>query len=1066
MSIKKFRIIIIPLIILTGLIGTAYSQENDFRIGIFGAPTKSIGIYPYGVPTDPVYGGFNTSALNVYKADGFNVSECGRPDYWVSTAEMKKWIELFANNGIDIFLYTKDWYKANPASPGVYEGAPHSTLPGSVYFESVLGDHPNYKAMFDLVYSDPVLAETIWGFHLAEETTFFNGHNFTNSAPSWPYDFMETEIPLDKLLTAYDYFYDKREEHGLLDKKVGFWEANHYRAITQFQTLDHENNSTQFVAREVIEAMDEDAVFFEGSYTYFKYNSWWDQSYNDIYLPLAGKHYLGNFKSIDFAKQHHKSVMDVIGLETAEEEYPGDPGEPYEYDLVYHTDPSKLNYNWLWFQAYTSIIHGVDGIWFWTSALAWNEGEKEAVIDNLEETESLEEIYERENFPTVYKNGIGQLSRELGYLADQDILSTDRESILYTKTDHIDKFCIVPEALSYIPIYENLPTTIKSKVTSTRWNDEFRNESHSENYGLRYTIRTNGEEVVMIISNPLNVQVETILDFSNVANDKIKNSHGVDVLFWNGLVPADPMYKMDRDSDIDLVSSTVGEKVYKPISPSSQLPIVLGPMDVLILLFKSDPLPDYNNGWERVWANFGSGNIGDWGVRDGDKFYPGDFDGDGEEELFCVQTGDDAIDTWMSLLKFNGDSWELLWSNYGSTDHPMKPYRANLLVGDFNGDGKDELLGNDPDGWITSFHYASGNWNWGWSDYGSHPLTPYKNRLTVGDFDGDGKDEVLGWEIGGWTTMFNFVGSNWVWGDWSDFGLSHPIHPYRWEMYSGNFILNGRDDLLGFNNPPWPFLPGDAKTFHFNAGNWSSGWSTGGGTSFGGWTYPIPDSDKILIGNLDYIDAQDEIMFIQREVGGAWAATMDLKPNLDGWNWNWSANPIYGVPYIDDWSIDLNGGENTDYFLIKPNVSKPDHIIAMRRFGCEKGYKYDVRMYVSQLSSNKMADFDDENQIKNLDYSEMDLAGNNLDNSVGNFRIYPNPNNGTFKVEFILSLSDDINCELYDMSGKLIAEKYIGTLEEGYYSIDLSFDIISSGVYFLNLKGNNTYHQIKVTINQ
>ena len=59
----------------------------------------------------------------------------------------------------------------------------------------------------------------------------------------------------------------------------------------------------------------------------------------------------------------------------------------------------------------------------------------------------------------------------------------------------------------------------------------------------------------------------------------------------------------------------------------------------------------------------------------------------------------------------------------------LRPYRDYFVVGDFDGDGHDDLLGADRDnnGWTTWFRYgANGNWQWVDSDHGQRndPLIP------------------------------------------------------------------------------------------------------------------------------------------------------------------------------------------------------------------------------------------------------------------------------------------------------------------------------------------------------
>jgi len=323
-------------------------------------------------------------------------------------------------------------------------------------------------------------------------------------------------------------------------------------------------------------------------------------------------------------------------------------------------------------------------------------------------------------------------------------------------------------------------------------------------------------------------------------------------------------------------------------------------------------------GWEKVWAS--AGNVG---MNAYPKLYPGDFDGDGDEEILAIGSGD-GNNVWMTMFHYQNDEWQWGWSNYGdmSVGDGIYPYRNNLIVGDFDGDGKDEVLGTSS--WMTMFHFDNDDWHWGWSNYGDpnagNGIVPYGNNLIVGDFDGDGKDEVLG--TSSWMTMFHFDNDDWHWG-WSNYGDPNAgIVPYKNKLLPGDFDNDGRDELLGLSS--W------ATMFHFENENWQWGWSTYGLNSFGGWTYPLAPSDQVLIGNIDSFDTMDEVFFLQRGPTAGWATTMDFKNNTP--NWRWSS---YGAPpYINFWPLeDLGHGDQANYFLIKALASEPKYLFARRYCG-------------------------------------------------------------------------------------------------------------------------------------
>jgi hypothetical protein len=333
-------------------------------------------------------------------------------------------------------------------------------------------------------------------------------------------------------------------------------------------------------------------------------------------------------------------------------------------------------------------------------------------------------------------------------------------------------------------------------------------------------------------------------------------------------------------------------------------------------------------GWTDVWQGPPGGGIASYA-----KLYVGDFDGDGAEEILAIGPG--TTNVWMTMFKYENGDWQWGWSNYGNpaAGNGIYPYRNSLVVGDFDGDGKDEVLGTG--GWITMFHFTNGDWQWGWSNYGSQSagggIYPYRNALIAGDFDGarvGGKkrDQLLG-VSGNWITMFTFSGGDWHWG-WSNYGSSsagNGIFPYRNDLLVGDFDGDGKDEVLGLSS--W------ATMFSFANGNWQWGWSTYGQSNLGGWQYPLKPSDRLLAGNIDG-DPMDELVFLQTGAVAGWATTMDFAGNKPNWHWSTYANP----PFLGDWPL---AGAPADYLLVRAVAGQPKYLIA-RRSLCSG---YDMRMY-------------------------------------------------------------------------------------------------------------------------
>ena len=127
----------------------------------------------------------------------------------------------------------------------------------------------------------------------------------------------------------------------------------------------------------------------------------------------------------------------------------------------------------------------------------------------------------------------------------------------------------------------------------------------------------------------------------------------------------------------------------------------------------------HTNHWEQVW----NGSINNWQIGSVNKFYAGDYNGDGYDELMCVQVTNGTSDN-MRLMQYD-NSWSSLWNCNGLNDGGgIYPYRANLHVGNFDADLADEILGVGT--WATKFDFNTNNqWVWSWSTYESGKLSDW-----------------------------------------------------------------------------------------------------------------------------------------------------------------------------------------------------------------------------------------------------------------------------------------------------------------------------------------------------
>ncbi len=1103
----KLLYLLSSICISTFLIAQQALQPNDFRIGMFGNPGKFKPNTPSGcdpVPYDTKFdiGNNKTSCLNVFSEDGFNTIQTYAPNIYDSEDGIKNLIKLTGDNGMKILLSTGLFYKGTFDSSGnhlgygtnTYDSCGNASIPPCRWLYSYSNSRPNYINLFNNVFSQTPYNNFIWGYHISEEGSYLHAtQNTSNCIGIAATDYKNAEVPPRNVTSAISTFKTLLAAKGITNHKMEVMPANHNRSIYA-GTVDWETDPllpNYFKPQDYIVTLKKEDVFFEGSYIHPPKANWYEEKYNDIKTP-TGWHRLGFLKTIDYAKEFTKEVHDIINIEN----------QVWSPGLI-HTNDQIKNGNMLWFQSYSSIIHGAKGIWFFAYDYSYSNCDKinvllentgtngitansiiikvrsyypnDAFLTSLSDAqitcsnltiipssingETISDLvgraadelrngivnqFDRKYFSPIYKNYVSNLSKELSYLVKKDILSTDPSTILYTKTDGPDPNCIVPSIPAY-PAQSYIKQALTNLGATWATNPTYATELCSENYGLRYTIRTNGTETYMIITNPLNLPVTNVnLDFSNVANPIIKNSTGVEVLFDNGSNAVTSLnYKAlygvtnNRNSNIDLTTLTVGSKYSLSYTGNKQLNLSFGPYDAKVIKFVSTPLPNYEYGWTNTWSNFGNGNIGGHVLKTNDLVYPGDFDGGGDEEILIVNNTGSASDK-MSMLKFLNGSWTLKWTNTAySYEHGMFAYRANLIVGDFDGNGTKDLLGNMPlpSGWTTLFKYNTNtkDWDWVWSDGGNvsnHPIRPYKSKMYAVDFTGNGTDEILGCDLttSGFTKEIRWNGAGFVIpiGGWSD-NANHAIRQYRDNLYTGNFDGAGGGELLGLK--AWGTL------FDFKNGDWNWAWTTGSTGSFGGWGYPLNTTDKVIIGNIDN-DTKDELMLFQTGTNASWATTFDISFSPTQWNWLWSThNTNPAIPFIDDWPLFDNGGSDTRYYFIKPINNQPKQLLALRKYGCNSSYF--VSMY---KPNNPYANYktigkkNEENQLQD-------------DNTV---LIFPNPANELITVKINGELQNNI-ITIHDMQGR----QKLALQPQKAREISVNISELAKGIYIIKVKNDS-----------
>src|SRR3984893_7028189 len=549
------------------------NSGTGFKIGMFSFEYMPVQPYTWCPPTVTVTsGGDKSSQLDVLAEDGFNIVQSYNHNW--SDQNMDSVLQLVAANGLQMFVEAKQYYVPNimmVAWP--WSGVPHAVPLGTGTNDYIGGNvwgscdwkvRPNYQTLIDNIYSKPANKDTVWGHEITEEASFFHCFNYTNVASNYcdSQTTVSVEVPPSNVFQVIKYFRNRLNSQGAGQQKLIVMEANHAKSIHD----GTDDGQGQYNPQDYLHgpADGRPDVFFEGSYSRFPQNNWSSEDYSSIKQngPNDNWHYLGAFKSMDYGFLQVPEVHKVINVEA-------------QYVNVIHGDESIQNANWLWFQAYASIIHRAAGVWFWDLDSSWKPGEKPGNWNQLADR------YESQHFSAMYRYFIAPLAREIRYLVNNNFLNTDAASVLQTKTDHPDDLCIVPDPASYVPFDASHP-------------------HGTEEYGIRYTLRTNGQDVIMIAVNPLAVQITPTFTFQNIANATVANATGVEVLFeTNQDNPANSSYKTTRSGRVDLSLNSAQTRAIPYAVGTRGFSDVFGPLDTHVYKFvkgsSTAPKPLWNH---------------------------------------------------------------------------------------------------------------------------------------------------------------------------------------------------------------------------------------------------------------------------------------------------------------------------------------------------------------------------------------------------------------------------------------------------------------------------------------
>lgn len=996
------RVILFIVIVIVFSLAT-YSQ--DFKIGIVASGG-------YTRTSDGRVDPNGDGVFKVLSEDGFNIVRTYEPTTDGHTKQdFKNIIQQVGKHNLKVMLYNEFFFKISDATctHGLNQ---YNLYNGDCYV-------PAFDDAFSEVYRIYPYKNIIWGYDITGESHDPNHPYpmYNMQLPAWkwgeePY-FRKMQIPKLNVDSAFVHFGNLKNTLGISNHKLINCPGPHNHKVVSGDYID------EYLSIPHNGDVCYDAGYFHGSFKHF----------NDVgglaqYRDLQ----LGKYYNLDF----YRNIRNYSEIHT--ELNFADSGSDYSDKLKNNTNQLVNNYNFKWFETYNSIIYGVQGVWFYSLGEAFGNEGLGAVWQGS--------TFAKQNFPNSYKNYLSNLAREIRFLKEKGFL--ENSSIL-TKKDARLSNDMLDACSNYQPSnlnYTNAKDIYDYWIGTTEYHDRFEDKNISyinenrgnEKFGIHYTIRSNGSEIIMILTNPSPIILSGVkIHIDNVSNPILQQSSYVDVLFENKESVFSNSYKTDRNSNTDWINKAVNKKYSIDIDSERKISLDFGPYDTHVLLFSGKS----KDTWTPIWHNSNPNDIGGWGMREFDEYLPGDFDGDGDEELFCVQqnTYPNAMQ-FANICKFNKVSmtWGWYTSNNGNDliDYwGLNGQNDRFVVGNFDGSNtKDELLiiQKQDNGYAWSCMYSNRNsdhqWEKKWGNAANGKiggwLTSSSDKYLSGDFDCDGIDELLCIKVSNTLPSvcllaYNSATSSWYYKKNPTTSIGPLSISTSANYYAGSF--SGRYCLLCRDN-------NNVTIISLVNNNWVQEYSKS--------DHSLIKSTDIKIGDFDQ-DGKDEILGNNNNTDGFFSL------------YNYRDND-----FISDWTtrpdaccfgtISFGSYRNNSKFIpiridVDNNGIKEATILIIREYS---NYSHDADLYRFNSLFLKSAN--------------TNLVRLNLIKEV---EVYPNPVSN----ELYIKIQDDsrFKYSLIDLNGNLLIE---GTSTSDIATINLT--PFSKGTYLVRIETKNNMYIKKI----
>ncbi|MFL6196866.1 MAG: M64 family metallopeptidase [Thermoanaerobaculia bacterium] len=304
-----------------------------------------------------------------------------------------------------------------------------------------------------------------------------------------------------------------------------------------------------------------------------------------------------------------------------------------------------------------------------------------------------------------------------------------------------------------------------------------------------------------------------------------------------------------------------------------------------------------------------------WTLAPGDQFYVADFNGDGKDDVYVLNTTSWGT-RWLGLLRSTGSGLETVihyggsipgYGNIGSADQ--------LFVADFNADNKDDLYLFTGTSWSTKYMgllQSSGNSIAAVQRYdGSIPgwIMAADDKYYVGDLDGDNKRDLYVFNGTDWSSKYlGMLKSSGA--ALSDIKLYTGALPSGWNMgahdqhYVGDFDGDHKSDLYVFNGQDWSVayfeMTRSTGTQLAYVKRYDDDAATAWASNIPGWE--MKKGDRFFVSDANK-DGKADLFVFNPKINWSTEYLGALLSNGTALSGSWSEDWVLGIPGAGGWNL-------------------------------------------------------------------------------------------------------------------------------------------------------------------